>query len=57
MYINTNHSSFPSLSLPPSLPPSLLALSSRVPLGGFANLVGATGLTKFTITHLEYTAN
>ncbi|XP_064396022.1 E3 ubiquitin-protein ligase HACE1-like [Halichondria panicea] len=29
--------------------------SSRVPLGGFASLVGATGLTKFTITRLDYT--
>ena len=29
--------------------------SSRVPLGGFANLVGATGLTKFTISRVEHT--
>ena len=31
--------------------------SSRVPLGGFASLVGATGLTKFTVSRLEYTYN
>lgn len=31
--------------------------SSRVPLGGFVNLVGATGLTKFTISRVEYTPN
>eukprot|EP00731_Ephydatia_muelleri_P024577 Em0016g848a len=32
-------------------------LSSRVPLGGFCNLVGATGLCKFTISRIEYTPN
>eukprot|EP00731_Ephydatia_muelleri_P024602 Em0016g873a len=31
--------------------------SSRVPLGGFCNLVGATGLCKFTISRIEYTPN
>ena len=31
--------------------------SSRVPLGGFANLVGASGLTKFTISELNYEPN
>ncbi|XP_019853445.1 PREDICTED: E3 ubiquitin-protein ligase HACE1-like [Amphimedon queenslandica] len=31
--------------------------SSRVPLGGFANLVGASGLTKFTISQLNYEPN
>ena len=31
--------------------------SSRVPLGGFANLVGASGLTKFSIARLEYSPN
>ena len=31
--------------------------SSRVPLGGFANLVGASGLTKFTISHMNYVPN
>jgi E3 ubiquitin-protein ligase HACE1 len=30
---------------------------SRVPFGGFVNLVGATGLTKFTISSTEYTPN
>lgn len=35
----------------------LLFCSSRVPLGGFANLVGASGITKFTISQLEYRPN
>ena len=29
--------------------------SSRVPLGGFSHLVGASGIQKFTITHAKYT--
>ena len=29
--------------------------SSRVPLGGFSHLVGASGIQKFTITHARYT--
>ena len=28
-----------------------------MPLGGFANLVGATGLTKFTISSVAYSPN
>ena len=31
-----------------------MIFSSRVPLGGFVNLVGATGLTKFTISSVVY---
>ena len=38
-------------------PLALLYYSSRVPLGGFANLVGASGITKFTISQLEYRHN
>ena len=35
----------------------LCIYSSRVPLGGFANLVGASGLTKFTVSRLDYCPN
>ena len=35
----------------------LLPYSSQFPLGGFCNLVGATGLCKFTISRIEYTPN
>lgn len=34
-----------------------LIISSRVPFGGFANLVGATGLTKFSVARLDYSPN
>ena len=34
-----------------------ITYSSRVPHGGFANLVGASGLTKFTISRLDYVPN
>lgn len=39
------------------VPVALGHCSSRVSLGGFANLVGASGLTKFSIARLGYSPN
>jgi hypothetical protein len=36
---------------------SVCLISSRVPLGGFANLIGASGLTKFSVARLDYSPN
>ena len=39
------------------VPVNLGHCSSRVPVGGFANLVEASGLTKFSIADLDYSPN